>query len=246
MLQNIYFILVRPQFLGNLGSTARVMKNFGLHRLRLVAPPKNYKDAEARKMSVGAFDVLKSAEIFNTLEEALADITLAIGTTSGKQREFPPEPFASLLPSLSGRMANNKCAIIFGDEVNGLLRSELQRCHHIATVPTAPDFPALNLSQAAGIAAYELSKLAGATTQGTNGTYSTGTTDDAIFAQLDRLLDDAGFTRTFNRDKVMAELRSFYQRAHPTRREAELLLGALIKLNAREAPAGSTPSPPGG
>lgn len=247
MLQNVHFILVRPQFLGNLGSTARVMKNFGLHRLRLVAPPKNYKDAEARKMSVGAFDVLKSAETFNTLEEALSDITLAIGTTSGKQREFPPEPFASLLPAISERLANNKCAIIFGDEVNGLLRSELQRCHHIATVPTTPDFPALNLSQAAGIAAYELSKLAGTQPQdATNTTYSTGTTDDAIFAQLDRLLDDAGFTRTFNRDKVIAELRSFYQRAHPTVREAELLFGALMKLNAREAATGSTPSPPGG
>lgn len=231
MSENVMFILVRPQFLGNLGSTARVMKNFGFDKLRLVSPPKNYKDAEARKMSVGAFDVLKGAEVFETLDEALADVALAIGTTSGNQREFPQDPIYDSAQLLA-RSANNRCAIVFGDEVNGLSRAELQRCHHVSTVPTKPEFAALNLSQAVGIAAYELSRALANFTRETPQEFSTGELDDALFAKLEELLHVTGFTRTFNRHKVMAELRSFYQRAHPTKREAELLNGALIKLSA--------------
>jgi TrmH family RNA methyltransferase len=230
MNDGIVFILVRPQFLGNLGSTARVLKNFGFDQLRLVAPPKNYKDAEARKMSVGAFDVLKHAQTFETLEAALSDVSLAIGTTSGKQREFAPQPFHEVLDALGEQVRANKCAIVFGDEVNGLARAELQRCHHVATISTNPDFPALNVAQAVGIIAYELSKLNPPQSEAIT-TFSTGTHDDAVFAQLDTLLDVSGFSRSFNRQKVLAELRSFYQRAHPTSREVELLTGALIRLN---------------
>jgi TrmH family RNA methyltransferase len=234
MNDSVIFVLVRPQFLGNLGSTARVLKNFGFDKLRLVAPPKNYKDAEARKMSVGAFDVLKAAEVFATLEEALSDVSFAIGTTSGKQREQLPMRWSDVMPLFAEQAGRNKCAIVFGDEVNGLSRVELQRCHHTATIPTNPDFPALNVSQAVGIAAYELAKLKNAADESTAGAeYSTGATDDALFAQIDKLLDTSAFTKSFNREKVLAELRAFYQRAHPTAREADLLTGALIKLNEK-------------
>jgi tRNA (cytidine32/uridine32-2'-O)-methyltransferase len=233
MQDNITFVLVRPQFLGNLGSAARALKNFGFSKMRLVAPPKNYKDAEARKMSVGAFDVLKAAEVFASLEEALADVVFAVGTTSGKQRERPPMPIADVAPMFRERAPNNKCAIVFGDEVNGLSRTELQRCHHTATIPTNPDFSALNVAQAIGIVAYELSKLTERSGAHAETVFATGATDDAIFAQIDKLLDASGFTKTFNREKVVAELRAFYQRAHPTAREADLLVGALIKLNEK-------------
>ena len=78
---------MRPNFLGNIGSTARVMKNFGFSQLRLVNPPRNYLDAEARKMAVDAFDVLKSAKVENSLSDALKDINLAFGLdTNGKAK----------------------------------------------------------------------------------------------------------------------------------------------------------------
>jgi TrmH family RNA methyltransferase len=242
MRENIIFILVRPQFLGNLGSTARVMKNFGFEKLRLVAPPHNYKGAEARKMAVGAFDILKNAELYATLGEALSDVVLAVGTTSGNQREFKQEPidasarFIAESSSSESAAATNRCAIVFGDEVNGLSRAELQRCHHVTTVPTNPEFAALNLSQAVGICAYELNRALGGARNQPAQEYPTGAFDDELFASLEQLLNDTGFTRTFNRAKVMAELRSFYQRAHPTKREAELLMGALIRLRNPAAP----------
>lgn len=186
-------------------------------------------------MSVGAFDVLKGAEVFETLEEALADVSLAIGTTSGNQREFPQDPIYQSAMLLAESRSHNLCAVVFGDEVNGLSRAELQRCHRLTTVPTNPEFAALNLAQAVAICAYEISRAFGGITKEFAQEYSTGAMDDALFAKLEELLERAGFTRSFNKGKVLTELRSFYQRAQPTKREAELLIGAVIRVTASAA-----------
>ncbi|MBY0546147.1 MAG: hypothetical protein K2W95_02590 [Candidatus Obscuribacterales bacterium] len=235
MEDNFFIVLVRPQFLGNLGSVARVMKNFGFCRLRLVEPPRNYKESEARRMSVGAFDVLKNSEIFSSLSDALADISLAVGTTSGQQRDLSPLPLKRLLPDLVACARSSRCAIVFGDEVNGLPTEDLLRCHHIVTIPTNPDFAALNMAQAVGIAVYSFFDQMNSDSAGTGElvTYSGGKQDDKIFEQLDTLLLHSDFSRTYNRTKILKEFRSFYQRAHPTERESSLLLGALLKLNQK-------------
>jgi len=232
---NIYFILVRPEFLGNIGGTARVMKNFGFRKLRFVEAPRNYKEAEARKMAVAAFDVLKNAELFDTLDEALRDITFAIGTTSAQQRDLAPAALHDVIgKAWAAADGGNKVAVVFGDERNGLLRKELDRCHHIATIETDPDFPAMNLVQAVGIAAYEMSRQSGiARTAPISEPLASGEEDTALFDQLATTLDRTGFTRTFNRDKILVELRAFYQRANPTQRETNVLKGALIRLNER-------------
>ena len=246
MRDNVYFILVKPVYLGNIGSVARVMKNFGFAHLRFVEPPKGYKDSEARRMSVGAFDLLKSSEVFESLDSALQDISFAIGTTSGQQRDMVPVPFTAIAAEVSGTASNgaNKVAIVFGDERNGLTREELLRCHQVSTIPTDAGFPALNMAQAVAICAYELSVKSGgsmdtasmsAADTGNTARESapTGQQNDQLFEQLGTLLDAVEFSRTFNRDKVLLELRSFYQRALPTSREYDLLRGALIKINQK-------------
>lgn len=268
--ENCYFVLVRPNFLGNIGSIARVMKNFGFTKLRFVKAPKDYKDSEARRMAVDAIDVLKNSELFESLEEALADIAVAIGTTSCQQRQLEPVPIRVIAPELSRLAHGNKMAIVFGDERDGLTNAELARCHHIVTVPTNPDFAALNLAQAAGICAYEIANClealndggsadvgsgsavvgagsGGAVVEAGSGSavvevgsgsgvaaeveqLSTGSADDILFEHLGKVLHHAGFTRSYNHDRVMMELRQFYQRAHATQRETDLLRGALLKL----------------
>lgn len=248
---NCYFVLVRPNFLGNIGSIARVMKNFGFTKLRFVKAPKDYKDSEARRMAVDAIDVLKNSELFESLEDALADIAVAIGTTSCQQRQLEPVPIRVIAPELSRLVQGNKMAIVFGDERDGLTNAELARCHHIVTVPTNPDFAALNLAQAAGICAYEMANcleesesgvaagaVSGLEIEAVSGPgfeaeiepLSIGSADDILFEHLGKVLHHAGFTRTYNHDRVMMELRQFYQRAHATQRETDLLRGALLKL----------------
>lgn len=238
MQENIVVILVRPQYLGNLGSVARVMKNFGFTKLRLVDPPKNYKESEARRMSVGAFDILKNSDIFPDLSSALKDVSLALGTTSGQQRNFSPVPIREMISAVAECFRVSRCAIVFGDEVNGLTTDDLNRCHHVVTVPTNPEFSALNMAQAVGIVMYEMAQsvVSHGNSSAIGVAFSTGEQDDAVLAQLDKLLLHSDFSRTYNRSKILTEFRDFYQRAHPTEREAGLLLGALMRINQKLPP----------
>jgi len=230
---NVFFVLVRPVYLGNIGSTARVLKNFGFLNLRLVDPPRTYKDAEARKMAVGAFDILKQAEIFESLDDALKDISFALGTTSGHQRDIEPVCLDDVSLEVAGKATSNKIAFVFGDERNGLLREELQRCHRMMTVPTDPDFPALNMAQCVAVCAYELNRAMRTKPTSNAVTYPQGHQDDELLDHLASLLNTVEFSRSFNREKVLSEFRSLYQRAQPTDREASLLKGVLIKLNQK-------------
>lgn len=229
---NVFFILVRPVFLGNIGSIARVLKNFGFSNLRLVEPPRNYKDSEARRMSVGAFDILKQAQVFETLSDALRDINVVVGTTSGQQRQLDPQALPSVSPQIISAAKSNRVGFVFGDERDGLSRTELERCHFVITIPTTRDFPALNVAQAVGIIAYELIRVPSSDVSSADA-YSTGKEDDALFALLDLLLEKVEFSRTFNRAAILSELRRFYQRAQPTARESDLLNGALHRINQK-------------
>lgn len=239
---NICFILVRPVFLGNIGSAARVMKNFGYSKLRLVAPPKNYKDAEARKMAVGAFDILKQAEVFDELPEALADVSMAAGTTSGRQRTDRLKDFLEATGSLISAAQSHMVAIVFGDERDGLRADELRRCHLQVTIPTEAALPSLNLAQSAAIVAYELNRaISLSPPEPTPDVLPTGADDDEIMRQLELLIDQAGFSRTYNRSLVISELRSAYQRMQPTLREADLLKGCLMRVNQKLKPESDAP-----
>jgi TrmH family RNA methyltransferase len=208
-----------------------VLKNFGFTDLRLVEPPRNYKDAEARKMSVGAFDILKNATTFDTLSAALKDVNFAVGTTSGQQREFEPLTLDKVITQIEETAGHNRVALVFGDERNGLTRQELERCHHAITIQTNPDFPALNVAQAIAICAYEISRHDLRKTGKTNASYPAGETDDEFFAQVQTLFDRISFSRTFNRETVLSELRQLYQRARPSTRELDLLKGVLHRVN---------------
>lgn len=240
--ENLYFILVRPNFLGNIGSVARVLKNFGFENLRLVAPPKNYKDAEARKMSVGAFELLKKALVFENLSDALQDINLVVGTTCAKQRDLEPETPREFLSSMN-LASSNRMAIVFGDERDGLKRQELETCHHLLRIPTAETFPSMNLAQAVGIVAYELSEKygndhglnrggasahqAGLKEANAGDESASGSENELFFGQLDEFLHEIGFTKSFNRSSVMQELRSLYYRSRPSSRQTQLLQSML-------------------
>ena len=234
-LRNVSFTLVRPLFLGNIGSIARVMKNFALSELVLVDPPKNYKDAEARKMSVGAFDVLKRALVFPTLHEAVLDKQLVIGTSSGQQRSCPLSPLREVLERTIPASEMNKVTFVLGDERNGLTNEELRMCHHLVRIPTQPEFPSLNVAQAACIIAYELTTYSGAYEKEETRREKLASVSEerALFDLLSVLLETVEFSRSFNRDVVLDELRAFYYRAQPSSRECNLLQGLLHRLNQK-------------
>lgn len=236
---NVRFIICRPNYLGNIGSIARVLKNFAFASLTLIQPPNNYKDAEARMMAVGAFDLLKSAQLHDTLANAIQDTALVYGTTSGRQRAQKLMSLQEAAAEATALSHDNTIAFVFGDEKNGLETEELDLCHRLVHVQTNPDFPAMNLAHAVGTVAYELTRANqfGLADRNTPPKYTrrqlpTVLDENEFFAQIEEFFRLIDFTRPHNKEVVLTDLRKLYQRMSPTKRELDLVRSALYRLNS--------------
>jgi TrmH family RNA methyltransferase len=155
--QNIFFVLVEPEETGNIGASARAIKNMGFRNLCLVKPPYEMSD-EGRWFARNAHDVLDSAEVYQSVEEAIRDKAVVVGTTrrEGKRRGviLPVEQGAARVFEIA---AHNKVAVLFGREAQGLHNDELDQCGFLLKIRSSSIQPSLNLSHAVMIIAYELS-----------------------------------------------------------------------------------------
>jgi tRNA/rRNA methyltransferase len=143
-------VLVSPKHAGNVGASARAMKNFGLADLWLVAPRCRI-DHQARALAAHAGDVLDAATEVGSLAEALADRTVAVGTTA---RVRASEVHRAELPERVLRaLHGQRGALVFGPEDTGLDNAALDRCRWIVSLPTAP-YASLNLAQAVVVLCY--------------------------------------------------------------------------------------------
>jgi TrmH family RNA methyltransferase len=155
---NISFILVEPREPGNIGASARAMKNMGFQRLGLVKPL-GFMTEETKRMACNAFDVLAKAEIYGKLNDALEEKTLVVGTTRrlGRTRGLIL-PLEVGLKKIITSAKKNKVALLFGREDKGLNNREVEECGFLITIPSDPSSPSLNLAQSVLLVAYELSK----------------------------------------------------------------------------------------
>ena len=150
-------VLVRPQLGQNIGKAARAMLNFGLTDMRLVAPRDGWPNPDAGPAASGADVVLERAQLFDSVEEAIADCSAVYGSTV-RRRDLimpvlGPEEMADAIIA-----SPKRCAILFGPERSGLETEEVALANAIVTVPINPDFASLNLAQAVILLAYEWSK----------------------------------------------------------------------------------------
>jgi len=163
-LDRIVVVLWQPQDPVNIAATIRAMKNFGLHRLRLVAPAV-WEPWRIEGIAHGTQDVVAATTLFSTLEEALADCTFVLGTTArprrAKRTVYRPRRAAQVVRARA-EAADATVAIVFGREDIGLTNEALDLCHAILTVPTNPDYPSLNLAQAVLLVVYEVWMATGA------------------------------------------------------------------------------------
>jgi tRNA/rRNA methyltransferase len=150
-------ILVRPQLGENIGKAARAMLNFGLTEMRIVAPRDGWPNPNAGPAASGADIVLEKAKVFDTLAEAVADISHVYATTVRKRGVTKPVVTpAQAADEIIAAPANS--AILFGAERSGLDIDEVAMARTIITVPINPEFGSLNLAQAVILCAYEWSK----------------------------------------------------------------------------------------
>jgi len=150
-------VLVRPQLGQNIGKAARAMLNFGLTELRLVAPRDGWPNPDAGPAASGADVVLEQAQVFGTVQEAIADYSVVFASTV-RRRDLvmpvvDPEEMAEQIAFSPARSA-----ILFGPERSGLATEEVALANAIVTVPINPEFASLNLAQAVILLAYEWSK----------------------------------------------------------------------------------------
>ena len=150
-------VLVRPQLGQNIGKAARAMLNFGLTEMRLVAPRDGWPNPDAGPSASGADVVLENAQVFETVEQAIADCsTVFASTVRRRDLVMPvvgPQEMADAITASSERTA-----ILFGPERSGLETEDVALSNAIVTVPINPEFGSLNLAQAVILLAYEWSK----------------------------------------------------------------------------------------
>jgi tRNA (cytidine32/uridine32-2'-O)-methyltransferase len=157
MFSNIRIVLVNTSLPANIGSAARALKTMGLRQLVLV-DPKVFPSSEATALASGASDVLATARVVATLEEAIADCSLVIGA-SARSRTIPwPLLNAREAGELSSRIESEKhpVALVFGREDRGLTNEELHQCHYHVSIPSDEEYGVLNVASAVQVIAYEV------------------------------------------------------------------------------------------
>jgi len=238
-------ILVEPQLGENIGATARAMANFGLSRLRLVAPRQPWPNDKARMMAAGADAILDSAELYDSLPAAIADCTFVLAATARAHDQAKPVVGAAEATALlAPRVASGETvAVVFGRERNGLENDEIALADYILTLPVNPAFASLNLGQAVVIVGYEWFKAAtgGALPFAMPQKSAAAPKEQLLsfFASLERELEKVEFFRPPDkRDTMQINLRNIFTRMAPTRQDIQTLHGVLTAIaEGRKGPA---------
>ena len=237
-------VLVEPQLGENIGAAARAMANFGLSQLRIVKPRQSWPNDKARMMAAGADRVLDEAELFDTLEAAIADCSFVFATTArvhdqAKRVIGPADAAAEAAPRIG---AGETVAIVFGRERNGLENDEVALADCIVTLPVNPAFASLNLAQAIVIVAYEWFKLVGSGLPFAMPQKSASAPKQqllAFFASLERELEKVEFFRPPDkRETMQINLRNIFTRMQPTQQDIQTLHGVIMAIaEGRKGPA---------
>lgn len=225
-------ILVRTRKGGNIGSVARAMRNMGLSRLKLVAPEEVLTD-ECRWMAGRAVTLVEQARIYDDWEAAIADEQVLVGTTSHRARRQPRplEAPRALAPRLAAMAGQNRIALVFGSERQGLSDDLLARCDVLASIPVNPDHPTLNLAQAVLVMAYEVFLAAGGGAPEVLPERATHAEREGLYAHLERVLHTIGFFGTQNPVHLMKDFRRIFATAALTPRDVRILRGVLSRMD---------------
>ncbi|PVY77994.1 tRNA (cytidine32/uridine32-2'-O)-methyltransferase [Tamilnaduibacter salinus] len=254
-LDHVHIVLVETTHSGNIGAVARAMKNMGLANLTLVRP-QSFPDEAAYARSSGATDVLDRARVVDSLDEALAESSLVLGTSArGRKVPWPVVNPRDAAGMVTGYREQGTVALVFGRESNGLSNDELQRCHYHIHIPSNPEYSSLNLAMAVQVICYELRMhhLMGETSdvarqllqplmrpgdEGWDRPPASVGELEGFYDHLEQALVDVDFHSRDNPRQLMTRLRRLFQRAHPDRMEVNILRGALTAIQKTAGTAG--------
>lgn len=231
-LANIRIVLIQTSHPGNIGSAARAMKTMGLSELYLVKP-KVFPDDQAVAMSSNATDILDNATVVESLNDALIDCHLVVGTSARSERTLKwdiLEP-RKCSEQLVEKASKGKVAIIFGRESSGLTNDELAMCQHLVHIPTNPEYSSLNVASAVQIMSYECRVALLADSNEVDDVSEeevvTANVMEGYYQHLETAMIESKFLDPENPKHLMTRLRRLYGRIGVTPSEINILRGML-------------------
>ena len=238
--RDVRMVLVNPSHPGNVGGAARAMKTMAITQLVLVAP-KDYPDPRAVWRAAGARDVLEAATVVETLDVAIGDCDLIIGTSARERRiPWPLVDARECADRVYSEPAQSKIAILFGREDSGLNNEELQRCHLHVHVPTSDAYSSLNLAMAVQILSYELrmrSLQSGAATPVSEDPwdepFASAEDVERFHSHLAQTLADIEFFDPDKPKQLLTRLRRLFARVRLDQMELNILRGILTAVQEK-------------
>ncbi|MBI3407163.1 MAG: RNA methyltransferase [Planctomycetes bacterium] len=233
-------VLVEPMYPGNIGATARCMRNFGLDDLALVSPQADPLDREACRMATHGEDILRRARVVDDLGAAVADCVVVAGTSAKSGGLFrrqsvgaPDEMMPFLVEALR---ADRPAALVFGTEPKGLTNESISRCRFLVRIPVDDGYPALNLAQAVAVCLYGLRvewlKTGDRPAQEPkeHETPADFAAQEQMFGQLRTALEEIHFLYGDKAEPLMHALRHLIGKANPSVMEVKLLQGLARQI----------------
>jgi TrmH family RNA methyltransferase len=231
---NITVVLCRPQDLVNIAVVIRAMKNFGFRDLRLVEPA-DFDVGRIEGIAHKTGEIAQHTEIFESLDEALADFTCVAGLTArgraAKRNAVLVDDAARELVALA---ETERVAILFGPEDKGLTNDDLDRCHRIVTIPTRSEHSSMNLAQAATVTCYELYRAGGRSLElkrpRRDAPPASREQLEQLFADAEMALESFEFFKSRNQKTIMRVIRELVHRGPADEREVRLLRAMTLEV----------------
>ncbi len=230
--KNIRIVMVETTHPGNIGAAARAMKTMGHKNLYLVKP-KIFPSAEVTARAAGADDILATAVVCNSLDEALQDCLLVVAT-SARNRSIPwpvykPDDCARQIIATA---QTGQVAIIFGRESSGLTNAEIERCNAMVKIPTNPDFSSLNIASAIQLICYEITNSIinlnnDASNKASDINLASSEQLVQFYDHLEQCMIDLNFYNPDKPRRLMRRLKRLFNRAQLDENEINILRGLL-------------------
>ena len=229
-LHNVSVVLVNTHSGGNIGATARAMKNMGLRRLKLVNPS-HHMGQECLTIAGKAIDVLSAAQVYSSLDEALAEENVVIGATSTRRRRGTQTVYTprELGPRVREYARSERVACLFGPERRGLSEAQLASCQYVVSIPADPDFPVLNLSHSVVVVCYEIFTATAARSKPSPDLASDRERRE-MYSHMERVLVEIGFLSSESPEHIMQAIRRFLGRAHLAPRDVQIIRGIMSQM----------------
>jgi TrmH family RNA methyltransferase len=233
-LNNIFVVMVGITHPGNIGAAARVMKNMSLRNLVLVSSTGCGPDTEAYSMASGAYHIIDRALRYDSLEEAVRDCSMVVGSSAriGAKRSHAKTP-DELVPLLLEKAVSAKLALVFGRESKGLSNEEMKLCDHHLIIPSDEDFASLNVAQSIAIVLagifHEACRPVGF--QSVKRTPARSKAKEEMYAHIQSVLIRAGFLPESNPLRMMREIRRIFNSADLDERDVVIIRGIFRKIN---------------